>query len=114
MIGDKLRTLRKERGWTQKELEERTGVAQRNISSYEAGKLKPSARTLRRFADAFGLPVEELLGQATSEPALVLADPELLQMFREVAVLPEGDRQRLKWIISLAVKQNRIQQMVAS
>lgn len=51
MIGDNLKKLRKERGWTQKELEERTGIA------YKA---------------------------------------------------------RLKWVISLALRQNRIQEMMAS
>lgn len=114
MIGEKLKILRKERGWTQKMLEESTGVAQRNISSYESGKLQPSSRTLRKFAQAFGVPLEELAGEARKEPALALADPELLQMFREVAQLPEADRVRLKWVISLALRNNRLQEMMAS
>jgi transcriptional regulator with XRE-family HTH domain len=36
MIGDNLKKLRKERGWTQKELEDWTSIAQRNISRYGA------------------------------------------------------------------------------
>jgi transcriptional regulator with XRE-family HTH domain len=114
MIGEKLRKLRKERGWTQKTLEEKTGVAQRNISSYESGKLQPSARTLRKFADAFEVPVEELVGEPRKEAALVLSDPELLQMFREVSQLPEAEQNRLKWVISLALRNNRLQQVMAS
>lgn len=114
MIGEKLKKLRKERGWTQKELEERTGVAQRNISSYESGKLQPSSRTLRKFAEAFEVAVEELAGESRNEPALAITDPELLQMFRELASLPEADQSRIKWVISLALRQNRIQQMMAS
>ena len=34
MVGAKLRKLRKEKGWTQKQLEERTGIDQKSISSY--------------------------------------------------------------------------------
>ena len=114
MIGEKLRKLRKERGWTQKDVERLTGVAQRNISSYESGKLQPSSRTLRKFAEAFAVPYEDLAGEARTEPVLALSDPELLQMFREVENLPEPDRNRLKWVISLALRNNRIQEMMAS
>jgi transcriptional regulator with XRE-family HTH domain len=114
MIGDNLKKLRKERGWTQKELEDRTGIAQRNISSYEAGKLKPSGRTISRFAAAFEVTVEDLVGDNSKEPALALDDTELLTMFREVEKLPEADKARLKWVISLALRQNRIQEMMAS
>jgi transcriptional regulator with XRE-family HTH domain len=114
MIGEKLKKLRKERGWTQKALEDSTGVAQRNISSYESGKLQPSSRTLRKFAEAFGVPFEELAGESRKEPVLAIADPELLQMFREVAHLPEADRARLKWVISLALRNSRFHEMMAS
>ena len=114
MIGDKLKTLRKEHGWTQQELEKLTGIAQRNISSYESGKLKPSGRTLKKFAEAFSINLDDLVSEESREPALAIGDPELLQMFREVSRLTEADRSRLKWVISLALKQNRIQEMMAS
>ena len=114
MIGTKLRTLRKERGWTQKELEQCTGIAQRNISSYESGKLQPSSKTIKRFAEAFGVRVEDFTGDSPVEPALAISDPELLQMFRDVSRLPDADLSRLKWVISLALKQSRIQAMMAS
>ena len=114
MINSRLRTLRKERGWTQKELEQRTGIAQRNISSYESGKLQPSSKTIKRFADAFGIRVEDLTGDLPIEPVLAISDPELLQMFRDVSKLPNADLSRLKWVISLALKQSRIQEMMAS
>lgn len=68
MIGDNLKKLRKERGWTQKELEDPTGIAQRNISSYEAGKLKPSGRTISRFAAAFEVNVEDLTPKSPPWP----------------------------------------------
>jgi transcriptional regulator with XRE-family HTH domain len=114
MIKEKLKTLRKQRGLTQKQLEEMTGIAQRNISSYESGKLQPSSKTLRRFAEAFGVAVDQLAGPATREPSLALPDPELLQMFQDITSLPEDDRSRLKWVISLALRQNKIQEMMAS
>lgn len=114
MVGAKLRKLRKEKGWTQKQLEERTGIDQKNISSYEAGKLKASGRTLQKFAQAFEIEVSELMGENPAHAALALEDEELLQLFRDLQKLPVPDIGRVKWMISLAIKQHRVQSVMAS
>ena len=46
---------RKNAGLTQKELSERTGIAQGNISKLENGNANPSIRTLQRLAAAMGM-----------------------------------------------------------
>lgn len=46
---------RKESGLTQKELSERTGIAQGDISKLERGNANPSIRTLQRLATAMGM-----------------------------------------------------------
>ena len=48
---------RKESGLTQKELAERTGIAQGDISKLENGSANPSIRTLRRLAEGMGMKV---------------------------------------------------------
>ncbi len=45
---------RKDSGLTQKELAERTGIAQADISKIENGNANPSLRTLKRLAAGFG------------------------------------------------------------
>ncbi len=46
---------RKETGMTQKELSERTGIAQGDISKLENGNANPSLRTLQRLAEGMGM-----------------------------------------------------------
>ena len=46
---------RKNAGLTQKELSERTGIAQGDISKLENGNANPSIRTLQRLAAAMGM-----------------------------------------------------------
>lgn len=46
---------RKAKGITQKELSERTGIAQGDISKLENGNGNPSVRTLQRLASAMGM-----------------------------------------------------------
>ena len=45
---------RKESGLTQKELSEKTGIAQADISKLERGNANPSLRTLKRLAAGLG------------------------------------------------------------
>ena len=49
---------RKQSGLTQKELAERTGINQADISKLENGTANPSIRTLRRLADGMGMRVK--------------------------------------------------------
>ena len=48
---------RKASGLTQRELSERTGIAQGDISKLENGNANPSIRTLQRLANAMGMAV---------------------------------------------------------
>ena len=60
-LGEKIKTLREERGWTQNELSRRATIARTNLASIETGKVKnPSTNTLLRLARAFGIRPEEL------------------------------------------------------
>lgn len=49
---------RKLKGITQKELSERTGIAQGDISKLENGNGNPSIKTLQRLAKAMGMSVK--------------------------------------------------------
>ncbi len=46
---------RRESGMTQKELSERTGISQGDISKLENGNANPSLRTLHRLAEGMGM-----------------------------------------------------------
>ena len=46
---------RKSAGLTQKQLSEKTGIAQADISKLENGNANPSLRTLRRLANGSGM-----------------------------------------------------------
>ena len=46
---------RKDTGMTQKELSEKTGINQADISKLENGTANPSLRTLQRLADGMGM-----------------------------------------------------------
>ena len=49
---------RKSSGLTQKQLSERTGITQGDISRLENGNANPSLRTLRRLAEGMGMKLD--------------------------------------------------------
>lgn len=62
----RLRELREEAGLTQKQLAEKIGNVQRNISNWESGASEPDISTVIKLADCFGVSTDELLGKSNS------------------------------------------------
>lgn len=60
--GEKIRSVRKEKGLTQKALGALLGVTQATVGQYETNPNPPKIETLRRIAGALEVPVGLLLG----------------------------------------------------
>ncbi len=63
LIGKRIRGLREQKNWSQKELESRSGVPQTTISRLENDNSKNGASLnhLQKLAEAFGIALHELL-----------------------------------------------------
>jgi len=110
MIGQRIRELRKKHYWTQRELGAKAGIEPKNIGGYESGRLKPSRKTLEKFAQALEVSVEELIASdARADRSTAPDDAEVMELVREMHTLPESERVHLKWMISVAVRQHKIQ-----
>ncbi len=73
--GDVVRRLRRERGWTQKDLARETGIAQSTLSRIEAGKtVGPYSTTLHVLARVYGCAEGELVGDDGASFETVPAD----------------------------------------
>lgn len=63
ILGERLKTLRIERGKKQRELAELLGMTLRNYQRFEHGEIDISASTLSFFADYYHVTVDYLLGR---------------------------------------------------
>lgn len=61
LVGDNCARIRKEGGWTQEELAERSGLSQQYLSDLERGKRNPTIVTINELAQAFGVSHLELV-----------------------------------------------------
>ncbi len=68
----KLKTLRIQYGYSQKQVAEKVGVSPSVISSYETGERTPSAEVLLSLAYLYNASIDYLLGKQTTPPGLSL------------------------------------------
>lgn len=54
-LGEQVRGLREERGWSQRDLAKLTGMTQPGIARFEAGGTTPTLPILQRIANAFDI-----------------------------------------------------------
>ena len=71
-LGNRLRTLRKERRYTLADVSKRTGLSVSFLSDAERGRTKPSLDTLEKLAECYEMAANEILGGVdladTSDP----------------------------------------------
>ena len=68
-IGQNIRRVRKERGLSQPTLAKLSGVPQPSISNIEGGRREPQQATLRKLADALGVPPATLMTEGDTTEA---------------------------------------------
>ena len=92
-LGEKIKSLRKERGMSQNALAELIDVTFQQVQKYENGQSGISVNRLHKIARAFDIPVTEFftgeaaceLGEENTVPGLLTAEErELLRVFRQI------------------------------
>lgn len=67
MLKDNLKTLRKNKGFSQEELSIKLNVVRQTISKWESGLSVPDAEMLISISEVFDIPVSEILGEDIEE-----------------------------------------------
>ncbi len=86
--GQRLARLRRERGFTQVELAERTGLVQTLVSDYERGKLRLNADMILRFTTALDVSTDELLQPTSGPKPARKSSRRVLQRLERIEALP--------------------------
>lgn len=107
-LGQRIATLRRERGLTQVQLAEAMGVAQQTLAHYEAGRLRLLAGAMPNLAGLLGVSVEDLIGKAPStrkghgKPGPV---PKLQQQMAQVSQLPRAQQKFVSQMLDTVLQQ---------
>jgi transcriptional regulator with XRE-family HTH domain len=89
-IAQRLARLRKERGYTQVELAEKTGTRQVLISAYETDRAALSAEMAVRFAVALEVSTDELLHPNVKKKSAAKPSLKIVRRMEQIEKLPES------------------------
>lgn len=95
-IGDAIKNLRKQRGYSQQSLSQAIGVSQSAIASYESGVRTPSVGMMKRFAQFFSVPMSTFLPENHADQDTVQAVADALHQNPDLRVLFDKTRKLTK------------------
>lgn len=82
MFAERLKTIRKQKGYTQVSLAEKLGVSKGTIAMWETGKRTPDFETLINLSDLFDVRTDYLLGKSDDSSSIKLTDEDIDQLGR--------------------------------
>jgi transcriptional regulator with XRE-family HTH domain len=104
-LGQRIKELRKLRGWTQKDLADKLGLNFSHLNKYEGGWNVPPIEKLISIAEVLDVTVDFLLTGNASEDK-PLHNTRLLERFRALEGAPHEDKETvIKLIDALIVRQ---------
>jgi transcriptional regulator with XRE-family HTH domain len=126
IVGDRLRDIRESKNMSQGDVEKRTGLLRCYISRVENGHTIPAVETLEKMAQAFEMPLYQLLydgdkppqplgrvGRRTSEAALWESHGKNARLFHKLRqLLPrldEADRKLLMFVVQRMTRRRKPQ-----
>lgn len=117
-VGEMIFRLRKERGWTQKELADLVEMHPNHVSRMETNKMQPRRSTLEKLAEVFQLNVEDLLtlaginGRDLSQ-RLAEEDPDLAALMSQVPLLQNEQKEALRVFLRSMLTCHRLQSLAS-
>lgn len=111
-FGERLATLRRAAGFTQRQLERVSGISHRMIAYYEGRDAMPPGHVLSVLAEALGVSADELLGRRGFKPARAsrAGSRRLLRRLEQMERLPLKDKRELFAIIDAYLERHRLVQ----
>lgn len=92
--------IRKGKGWSQKDLCEKTGLTQGQLSAFENGRIPPNIKTIERIALALDVPVYELFRNPDGK------NQSLQEKMDAILQLPPEKRAALLEVIDSVIREN--------
>lgn len=110
-FGARVKELRKQRHWTQKELANRVDIRFQLLNKYEGGQHIPPAETLIKLSEALDTTVDYLLtGNPVEESPL--ANSTLFRRFKAIETFGEEDRTTVINVIDAIIAKRQVESAI--
>jgi transcriptional regulator with XRE-family HTH domain len=103
-IGQRIARLRKERGCSQQVLAKKMGIVRILVSDYERGRIRPHPEMVARFALAFGITTDELIGLKKSKENVKKPNLAIQKRMKKIEELPPAKQRVILQTIDAFIK----------
>ncbi|PEM35892.1 helix-turn-helix domain-containing protein [Bacillus pseudomycoides] len=95
ILSIRIKELRKERKWSQKELGEKVDVSESFVSKVESGKKQPSREVTTKIAEVLNVTTDYLLGRSDEEVLNEMLNKKFIEMKSRLDSLPETQQEMI-------------------
>lgn len=104
-LGEKIKSARKLKGFTQRELADMVNAKHNSVSDWENGKSKPDPDTIELLCGVLEVTPTYLVGSKTDDEyadiiGKLMNEPGLLDMIDDYKLLSDEDKKAIRQIIS--------------
>lgn len=110
-LGEKIKRLRQEKGYSQTFLEKKCGVNAKLLSKYENKRIIPTADTLKKIAEGLDISADYLIFNNVPKDGISrLNDLELFEKFKEAERMDSETRNMIKNLIDAIIIKAKVQE----
>lgn len=107
-FGERVKQLRKDKGWTQKELGNKIGVTYAQLNKYEGGTNAPPLDKLQTLASALETSIDYLVTGNLAE-GMPIHNTRLIQRFQELEGFNPDDQETVIKLIDALIVKRRVE-----
>mgnify|MGYP006293860297 CR=1 FL=1 len=111
-IGDRIQALRKQHGWSQRQLAKKVGTSGPIVGRYERGEMTPSVEVAKKLAAAFGVTLDFLVNDTGK--GVEIRDQAMLQRLMEIEALDAEDQKTIVHVLDSLLRDARARKTYAS
>ena len=113
-LGNRIQQLRKKKNITQATLAKQIDISLPQLVRYETKEVQPTADTLRKIANVFGVSIDFIVNGDIDEKAQnILKDSKLLQYFKAIEQMNEEDKMVVTKLIDAFITKKQIQKLAS-
>lgn len=110
-FGSRIKELRKQKRWSQKELANKVGITFHLINKYEGGQVAPPIERLSLIAESLNTTVDYLL-TGTMQDDVPLHDRKLLKMFKLLEAAKSKDKEMIINLIDAVILKSKVESFI--
>lgn len=113
-LGEKIKELRKEKGWSQDEFAASAQIDGRQVSRYENDRVVPSVDVVVKIAKAFNVSADFLLFDDIPRRELQTRSSKLVERVLQLENISEDDERSLLHLLDAIEAKNKLKALAAN